>query len=189
MIDLEIRPVTPSRWKDLETLFGERGACGGCWCMAWRLARRQWEEGKGAANKRRLKRLVEKGDRPGVLGYAQGRPVAWCAVAPREDYPVLSRSRVLKPVDDTPVWSISCLFVLKPYRRRGISARMIEAAAGFAARRGARVVEGYPIRPTMKKTPDPFIWLGTPSAFRKAGFHEVARRSENRPIMRREVRS
>jgi GNAT superfamily N-acetyltransferase len=121
---------------------------------------------------------------PGILGYVDGEPVAWCAVAPRANYPVLDRSRVLKPVDDKPVWSVSCLFVLKSYRRRGVSVRMLEEAARFAASRGAEIIEGYPIEPTMRKTPDAFIWLGTPSAFLKAGFEEVARRSKSRPIMR-----
>ena len=182
------RPATPDRWKDLEKLFGERGACGGCWCMVWRLPRKKWEEGKGAANKRALKKIVSGGDLPpGIIGYVNGEPIAWCAVAPREVYPALERSRVLKPVDDKPVWSVSCLFVLKPYRRKGVSVRMLEAAAAFARSNGARIVEGYPVEPSSERTPDPFIWTGTASAFRKAGFREVARRSATRPIMRRDL--
>jgi len=183
------RPATPDRWKDLEKLFGERGACGGCWCMFWRLPRKKWEEGKGAANKRALKKIVSGGDLPpGILGYVKGEPIAWCAIAPREAYPALERSRVLKPVDDKPVWSVSCLFVLKAYRRKGVSVRMLEAAAAFARSNGARIVEGYPVEPTSERAPDPFIWTGTASAFRKAGFKEVARRSATRPIMRRLTR-
>jgi GNAT superfamily N-acetyltransferase len=181
---ITIHPATPDRWKDVEKLFGERGACGGCWCMVWRLPRKEWEAGKGAGNKRALKKIVMRGDAPGVIGYAGHEPVAWCAVAPREIYTALERSRVLKPVDDEPVWSISCLFVLKAYRRQGVSVRMLEAAAAFARKRGASIVEGYPVEPSSEKAPDPFIWTGTPSAFRKAGFEEVARRSRTRPIMR-----
>lgn len=186
-LSITIHPATPERWKDIETLFGERGACGGCWCMVWRLTRKEWEAGKGAGNKRALKKIVTRGDAPGVIGYAGDEPVAWCAVAPREVYTALERSRVLKPVDDQSVWSISCLFVAKAYRRQGISAKMLEAAAAFARKRGASIVEGYPVEPSSAKTPDPFIWTGTPSAFRKAGFEEVARRSKTRPIMRRRL--
>ncbi len=94
---------------------------------------------------------------------------------------------MLKPVDDRPVWSVSCLFVTRPYRRRGVSAHLLRAAAEMVAKRGARIVEGYPTEPTMKKTPDPFLWLGLPASFLKAGFREVARRSPSRPIMRRLV--
>jgi len=185
---LKFRPATPSRWPDVERLFGERGACGGCWCMVWRLPRGRWESGKGAGNRRAFRKLILDGPAPGVLAYLDREPIGWCAVAPREAYGSLARSRVLQPVDDRPVWSVSCLFVLKTYRRRGVSARLLRAAAEYAARRGARIVEGYPIEPTMERTPDAFIWTGLPSAFKRAGFKEVARRSRTRPIMRRNVR-
>jgi GNAT superfamily N-acetyltransferase len=181
---LAIRPATPSRWKDVESLFGERGACAGCWCMVWRLTRREWEAGKGEGNRRALRALVESGARPGVLGYVGREPVAWCAVAPREDYGALARSRVLQPIDDRPVWSVSCLFVARPFRRRGLSSRMLRGAAEFAVKRGAAIVEGYPVEPRMARAPDAFLWTGTPGAFTAAGFREAARRSETRPIMR-----
>ncbi len=177
--------ATPSRWKDVEALFGERGACGGCWCMTWRLTRPAFVAGKKTGNRRALKRLVEDGSRPGILAYHGREPVAWCAVAPRTEYSYLSRSRVLSPVDDTPVWSISCFFVAKPWRRRGVSARLLRAAAEMAFKRGARTVEGYPQQSTMAKTPDAFVWTGLPSTFVKAGFSEVARRSPTRPVFRR----
>jgi GNAT superfamily N-acetyltransferase len=186
--EIAFRAATPSRWRDIETLFGERGACGGCWCMAWRLRNKDWVAGKGAKNKRALKKIVASGEKPGVIAYLGREPIAWCAVAPRETYVSLSRSRVLAPIDDRPVWSISCLFVLEPFRRRGIAVPLIRAAVDLAARRGARTVEGYPVIPTMDRTPDPFLWTGVPSVFRRAGFVEVARRSKTRPIMRYEVR-
>lgn len=181
------RVATPSRWRDVTTLFGERGACAGCWCMVWRLARRDWEAGKGAGNKRAFQKVVTSGERPGVLAYDGRDPVGWCAVAPREAYPALERSRVMRPVDDQRVWSVSCLFVLRPYRRQGLSARLLDAAVAFAARRGAGIVEGYPVDTRLDKEPDAFLWTGTAAAFERAGFEEVARRSPTRPIMRRRV--
>ena len=184
---LTFAPLTPSRWSDLERLFGARGACGGCWCMAWRVPRSQWEAQKGLPNKRALRRLVDAGPPPGVLAYRDGVPVGWCAVAPRASYPVLSRSRVLAPVDDRAVWSITCLFVRKAERRQGVSRRLLQAAVAFARSNGARIVEGYPVEPD-RDQPDPFVWTGLASAFRAAGFHEVARRSAARPIMRRILR-
>jgi len=186
---LAIHPLTPDRWSDLEALFGERGACGGCWCMCWRLPRTQYEQQKGAGNKRAFHAIVAAGDVPGVLAYADGEPVGWCAVAPRTDYPALARSRILRPVDDAPVWSISCLFIARPFRRRGVSVRLLEAATEYARTHGARIVEGYPVEPrgSMPMMPDAFVWTGLATAFRRAGFQEVARRSETRPVMRRVV--
>ena len=181
---LRFHAATPARWKDLAALFGERGACGGCWCMAWRLPAAEFQAGKGVKNRRALKRLVESGEAPGILAYDGRKAVGWCAVAPRPVYSFLTRSRVLKEVDELPVWSVSCLFVLKPYRRQGVSALLLRAAVRWAAGRGATIVEGYPTVPYASNVSAAFLWTGTPSSFASAGFEEVARRSRARPIMR-----
>jgi len=182
--DLIIRPVTPDRWTDLETLFGPRGAIGGCWCMWWRLSRAEYERQKGEGNKQAMQSIVASGDVPGLLAYAGEQPVAWCSIAPREDFPSLERSRVLKRVDDQPVWSVVCFYIAKPYRGQGVSVQLLLAAVEYAGQHGARVVEGYPIEPKKDSAPDIYAFTGMASAFRKAGFVEVLRRSETRPIMR-----
>jgi GNAT superfamily N-acetyltransferase len=152
--------------------------------MVWRLRRAEFEKGKGDANRQVLHDLVAAGAEPGVLAYAGGEPIGWCAVAPRADYSALERSRVLAPVDDSPVWSITCLYIARAYRRRGVSVRLLEAATQFAQQRGARIVEGYPVEPYSDQMPAAFAWTGLVSAFRQAGFREVLRRSKTRPIMR-----
>jgi GNAT superfamily N-acetyltransferase len=181
---MEFVPVTKDRWLDFEALFGERGACGGCWCMLWRLTRKEFENQKGAGNRRAMKAIIAAGKTPGILAFSRGKPVAWCSVAPREHFPVLGRSRILKPVDQQPVWSITCFFVDKPYRRKGLSAQMIKAAVDYVKKQGGSMVEAYPVEPRKDKMPDVFAWTGLASAFVKAGFKECARRSETRPVMR-----
>lgn len=181
---LELHPLTPERWKDLEALFGEQGACGGCWCMWWRLKRSQFEKQKGEGNKRALKKIVNSGEIPGLLAYANDQPVAWCSVAPRETYPALERSRTLKRIDDQPVWSVVCFFVAKPFRRKGITMKLLRAAIEYAKEHGARIIEGYPVEPKKTRMPDTFAFTGLATTFHKAGFVEVLRRSETRPIMR-----
>ena len=184
---LEFHPLTPERWPDLEALFGPRGACGGCWCMTWRRRRPDFEANKGIGNKRAFKKIVTANQQPGVIAYCKGEPVAWCAIAPRSVYVSLERSRVLKLVDDQPVWSITCLFIRRDFRRRGVSSLLIKAAVKFAAGRGAKIIEGYPVEPYTAAMPDAFAWTGIPASFHKAGFTEIARRSKTRPIMRKGV--
>jgi GNAT superfamily N-acetyltransferase len=179
----DFHPLTPDRWPDFETLFGERGACGGCWCMWWRIPRSQYNKQKGEKNKRAMNALVEAGEVPGILAYLEGRPAGWCSVAPRESFSGLERSRILKPVDEQPVWSIVCFFIAKEYRRKGLSIKLLKAAIEFVRQRGGRIVEGYPVE-SKKDQPDAFVWTGLATAFAKAGFKEVERRSESRPIMR-----
>jgi GNAT superfamily N-acetyltransferase len=186
-LSLDIVPATRGRWRDLERLFGRNGACGGCWCMLWRLSRSRFEAQKGEGNRCALRRIVEARQTPGVIAFEDGEPVGWCAVAPRPAYPALERSRIFKPIDDRPVWSISCLFVAKAHRRRSISVALIRAAADHAFRHGAESVEAYPFDPREPDVPPPFVWTGLLSAYLRAGFQERARRSPTRPIVRLEA--
>lgn len=177
--------LSEKNWPDLEALFGPRGASGGCWCMWWRLRRSEYEKKKGSRTKRAFRNIVASGAPTGVLAYAGGQPVGWCAVAPREAYPVLGNSRILKPVDAQPVWSVTCFYIPRAQRRSGLTTPLLNAACEFAGRQGAKIVEGYPVDPLAGTMADTFAWTGLVSAFRKAGFREVARRSAGRPIMRR----
>ena len=130
---------------------------------------------------------MTEGNVPGILAYADGQPVGWCAIGPSEAYPRLANSRTLKPVDARAVWSITCFFVARPFRRRGLTVELLKAAVEFARRGGARIVEGYPVEPHEEQS-DAFVYTGLASAFRKAGFKEVLRRSPTRPIVRRIIK-
>jgi GNAT superfamily N-acetyltransferase len=186
---LSFQPLTQDRWEDFEALFGERGACGGCWCMLWRLPRKRFETQKGEGNKRAMHSIVAAGEVPGILAFHDQKAVSWCAIAPRENYPALSRSRILRPIDDRHCWSVACLFIDKAYRRRGVSTELLQAATQYAQSQGAKIVEGYPVEPKTNQNIAPaFAWTGISSAFADAGFKEVARRSPTRPIMRRNLR-
>jgi GNAT superfamily N-acetyltransferase len=184
MSTLTFEPLTPDRWDDFETLFGPRGACGGCWCMFWLVSGGEYTRQTGQGNKLAMQGIVLSGRQPGILAYAGGKPVGWCALAPRSTYKRLENSRILKPLDDQPVWSVVCFFVGKPFRRQGLTVELLKAAVEYAAAHGARILEGYPVEPKAGKAPDTFVYTGLTSAFRQAGFVEEARRSETRPIMR-----
>ena len=152
--------------------------------MWWRLGRAEFERQKGEENRLALKALVERGEVPGILAYVGSEPIGWCAIAPRETYPALARSRILKPIDAEPVWSVTCFFVAKPFRRQGLTVELLKSVLRFARERGASIVEGYPTEPGEGRVQDVFAYTGIASAFRAAGFSEVARRSPTRPIMR-----
>jgi len=170
----------------MAALFGERGACGGCWCMYMRQTGKQFQQSKGAGNKRAMKKIVMSGEVPGILAYMGKEPIGWCSVAPRERFTRLERSRTLKPVDDEPVWSIVCLFVARAYRAQGVSVALLKAAADYVRKKRGKIIEGYPQEPN-DKWPDAFVWTGTTSAYLQAGFKEVLRRSPRRPIMRKRL--
>jgi len=152
--------------------------------MWWRLQRSDFEEKKGDPNRKAFRKVVASGQPTGVIAYSGGEPVGWCALSPRGNYPRLEGSRILKPVDDEPVWCVTCFYIARGWRKSGLTAELLCAAARYAKKNGAKIVEGYPVDPRHQDYPDTFAYHGLVSAFRKAGFKEVARRSASRPVMR-----
>jgi GNAT superfamily N-acetyltransferase len=189
MPTLTIHPLTPDRWPDFVRLFGDRGVGGGCWCMGWRLPKQQYMRQKGDRNKQAMRALVRNGCVPGLLAYLDGKPVGWCAVAPREVYVALERSPSRKAVDGERVWSITCLYVVRTYRRHHLSTQLIEAAVAYVRSQGGRIVEAYPVPPKPGVTSTAYAYTGFVAMFEDAGFAECARRRKTRPIMRRRVRA
>jgi GNAT superfamily N-acetyltransferase len=182
--DLTIKPVTMAEWPDLQALFSEPGPQNGCWCMYWRVKRAEFHRHYGEDHRRAMEQIIASGRVPGILAYFEGQPIGWCSIAPREEFPVLDRSRTLKRVDDEPVWSIVCFFVARQYRGRGLTRALIEAAVEYARGRGARIIEAYPLVPKDASYPQFELYTGLISTFEKLGFVVVARRSERRPLMR-----
>lgn len=183
--ELSVHPLTIKRWNDFEKLFGKKGACGGCWCMYWRLKRAEFNKFKGEVNKGFMKKRVGENRPPGLLLYADKQLAGWCALAPRNEYPVLNNSRILKAPDDQLVWSIVCFFIDRNFRKSGLTTIFLRYAIEYCKNSGVKIIEGYPIDAKDKKNyPPVFAYTGFASAYIKAGFTEVARRSESRPIMR-----
>jgi GNAT superfamily N-acetyltransferase len=128
---------------------------------------------------------VRRGPPPGLLAFDDDLPVGWCQLTPRAALPWLNRTWRFKPVDDVPVWSLSCFYIRKGYRRKGITTALIAAGLKAAKRAGAPALEAYPfdaaISPSATST-------GYASTFARAGFKTVARRIPARPIMRCDFR-
>lgn len=152
--------------------------------MTWRLQRKEYEQLKGDGNKDAMHDLVKNGNTTGLLAFAGDQAVGWCSLGPRDIFTRLASSRILKPVDDTFVWSIVCFYIQKNYRKQGVLSSLITAAVAFAREQGASVLEAYPIDPAKDSMPDVFAFTGIASAFLKAGFKEVARNAATRPVMR-----
>ena len=183
-LNLEIYSLDSSRWDDFEALFGAKGGCGGCWCMSWRLKRSDFERQKGNANRLAMRTLVERNEKVGILAYIDGKPIGWCAVARREVYLRLENSKVWKRIDNQPVWAITCFFIAKSYRRKGISFELVKGAINYCNANHVKVIEGYPVVPYGDNIPAAFAWTGIPTVFEKAGFVVAERRSQSKPMMR-----
>ena len=184
--NLKVRPLASDTWDDFEAVMGPNGGARGCWCMHWRLSMNEFMAGKGDGNKAAMRKLAKRRTPPGVVAYLDDEPVAWCGFGDRSDFPRMERSALLKPVDDEPVVSLTCLLVRKGHREKGLSARLISAVCDYLADTAdTRTVEAYPVEPAegRKAGPDNAM-TGIASAFRAAGFTEVARPRKDRPVLR-----
>jgi GNAT superfamily N-acetyltransferase len=177
---LVCRPLTPERFRDMETVFGERGVARRCFCMHWR--RPDGGHDDDLDNKERYAAVVAAGPPPGLVGYIDEEPLGWVQVGPRNHFPTISRSRLLKPVDSADVWSINCFVVRVGHRSQGVGRGLLAAAIRYAKHRGATAVEAYPVDGERSSVVDYFT--GTLGMFEDEGFVELIRRNETRPIVR-----
>lgn len=184
---LEIVPLTSDRWVDIETLFGRKGACEGCWCMYWRLRRKDFKKRTNETNRSDFKAIVKENKKPGLLAYVESKPIGWCSVAPRQEFNErITHSHVFKPVDDKQVWSILCFYVHKDFRQRGVAKQLLKEAIEYARSNGARTLEAFPID-FSSKVSDADVFTGTMDLFLEFDFVEVHRRNPKRPVMRCEI--
>lgn len=185
---IAIKELEPELWPALEALFGDKGACGGCWCMYWRQPRgNDWTKEKGAVNKRAFAGLVAERAAHGVLAFDGDEPVGWCAFERRQELVKLDRSPSLRCDDAARVWSLPCFFVKAGHRGRGVARALLDGALAALARHGAEIVEAYPVKPPAngKKIPAAFAYTGTRSLFAGAGFKVVGNEDGGRARVRK----
>jgi GNAT superfamily N-acetyltransferase len=181
LLNLDVRPLTPDLWPALESLFGPRGACNGCWCMYWRIGA-EYRKRDRTENKEAFRAIVNAGPPPGLIAFEGDLPVGWCQITPRDAVPYLEKIRCLRRVDELPVWSISCFYVRIGYRKRGVTTALIESAVEAARAAGAPAIEAYPLDAALTPSSS---WTGFVSTFLRAGFQEVARHEPPRPVLRK----
>ena len=187
MFDYVIKPVTADQWKDMVELFGPQGAAGGCWCMFWRLKGSEYTADGNRGNKASMQKIVARNEIPGLMAYAEGKPVGWISLGPRESFGRIQRSPMFKAIDNEPVWSVVCFFIHEDFRGRGVGKSLLHAAEDFARSHGARLLESYPVDTRSKNVDPAGIFTGTQRIFEKAGYTEAARRKLRRPIMRKKL--
>jgi GNAT superfamily N-acetyltransferase len=152
--------------------------------MYWRIGR-AYQSRPGEENKAAFRRIVASGPPPGLLAFDGDLAVGWCQITPRDAVPWLDRTWRLRRVDDVPVWSISCFYIRKGYRRKGVTSVLIASALKMAKQAGAPALEAYPLDASLTPSSS---WTGYASTFTRAGFTTVARHVPARPIMRHNLK-
>jgi GNAT superfamily N-acetyltransferase len=169
----DTRPVTPDRVDDFVKVTNSNRRTSHCWCLSHRLSAREVSELGNGSRESAFRALCGRRNPPGVIGYDNGEPVGWCSIGPRSENTRLSQSRLIRPLDDLPVWSIICIVIRGGHRRRGYTTPLINGAVEYAASRGAPAVECYPVDPGSGRIDLTMAFVGTRAMFENAGF-EVA---------------
>ncbi len=146
--------------------------------MAWRIGT-GWRSRPPEQNRSDFHNVVNQGPAPGLLAFRDDLAVGWCQLTPRHDVPALDRNWRIKRIDDLPVWSLSCFYVRKAYRRQGIMSELISRSLKAARRAQAPCLEAYPL--DRDETPSATS-TGVTTTYERLGFREVARRTPPRPI-------
>jgi len=183
--------LRPELWSDVERLFGPNGACAGCWCMCWRAeSYKAWMEMRGARAKKAFNNLVQGGKAHGMLAFAENEPVGWCSFGPRQDFPVLEQLEAYKRNDTKNVWSITCFFVHRKWRRKGLTRGLLNAAVEAMKNRGVKIVEGYPVTTTKdgRRLSPSWAWTGPLKIFEELGFKTVQSTHPLKPLVRLELK-
>ncbi len=182
---LTIAPVTIQRWRHLVELFGDNGGYSNCWCTWWLLSSAEWNRATPAERRARLEAEVAADLPPGLLGYVDEAPAAWCAVSPRRRYERLMspRARVFKTIDEEETWVVNCFFVRREMRGRGLARALLDAAVDHTRKNGGTILEAYPRDDRRDSPSSAELFVGSLTMFESAGFREVARVNE-RPLVR-----
>ncbi len=188
--NLYTKELTPDHWPEFEKLFSPNGACGGCWCIYWRTAKgEKWKKIQGAPAKKKMKSLILLNQAQGVLAFQNEQSVGWCVFGKRKDFLKLDRAPSFACEDAEKVWSIPCFFVKSGFRGKGVATSLLRAALRVLKTHGAKVVEGYPVKPNKDRKPIPaaFAWTGTRSLFLKAGFEIVGNQDGAKQRVRKKI--
>jgi GNAT superfamily N-acetyltransferase len=168
----ETHPVTPDRFEDFAAIVNPTGRDKHCWCLSHRLRAKDIEELGGGNRETAMRKLCERDNPPGVIAYRDGEPVGWCSIGPRAEIPLLAASKLIRPVDEVPVWSIVCVVVRSGHRKQGVTAHLLEGAVQYAASRGAPAIEAHPVDP-VGRMDTTMAFIGPRSMFEQSGFRAI----------------
>jgi GNAT superfamily N-acetyltransferase len=184
MDEYTVRPLGPDTWDAFAEL-AERhnGVWGGCWCLWFHERDPEW--GQSAEGNRAIKqRLVDTGKTHAALVFDGVRAVGWCQYGAPEELPrIYHRKEYESGLVEPPDYRLTCFFVDKQYRRKGVSAVALRGALDLIAEAGGGVVEGYPQDTQGEKISASFLYNGTRSLFEQAGFTFDRPKGKNHCVM------
>ncbi|BCJ34395.1 N-acetyltransferase [Actinocatenispora thailandica] len=186
MSEYEVRPLQPDTWDGFAALVERHnGVFGGCWCT-WFHTMPADKERSYQANRCLKRRLVDEARAHAALVFDGARAVAWCQYGSPAELPnIYHRKQYEAELDVVPDYRITCIFVDRRYRHRGLSAIALDGTLALIAAAGGGVVEGYPHDNAGARKS--VLYDGTRALFERAGFEYVRSKGTGNCVMRRTV--
>ncbi len=174
---LVVYPATPDRWDDVEQVFESGAIANRCWCQWVRKTQQQARDDGPAGNRASLRALIDTGEVPGLIAYANRDPLGWCSVGAKSAFGRLRRSRALTPTAEDPspeeTWATLCFYVTPGHRGEGVARALLRGALAYAQQMGARAYESYPVRTNGRKVDNDLAYPGTDRLLAGEGFREI----------------
>jgi GNAT superfamily N-acetyltransferase len=183
-----IQPLDAATWDAFVHLAEKHnGVWNGCWCTWFHPACAE-KGGSPGGNRAYKERLVREGKAHAALVFDGDVAVAWCEYGSPDELPNIYHLKEYNAgLDKEPDYRLTCFFVDRDYRRKGVAAVALRGALELIAKAGGGVVEGYPQDTLGKRTSGSFLYNGTRSLFEKAGFSYERSKGKNHCVMRRTV--
>jgi GNAT superfamily N-acetyltransferase len=187
MKNLSIKALNIETWKDFERLAQKHnGVWGGCWCTAFHPKSPDQKQSQ-ELTKSYKRRLVEDGRAHAALVFEGELCVAWCQYGPPQELPNIYHKKEVESKMTLPDWRITCFFVDRDYRKKGLSFFALNGALELIKNSGGGVVESYPQDTQGRKISNSFLYNGTREIFEKAGFNYEGKKGKNHCIMRKTI--
>lgn len=192
------RELSVSTYPDFEKL-AAKGGRGSCWCTAYQRAKplegKLSREERKQLNRKFKGKAVKEGRSHAALVYDGEVPVGWCQYGTQDELPRIDEwcdsphLKYLPPPGEEKLWRITCFYVDRKYREKGVAKAALKAALSSIQSRGGGVVEAYPVVSKKTGSNPEMLWFGTPSMFEKEGFRRVAPLGRSLVLMRKTIAS
>jgi len=147
--------------------------------------------GKMSASRRRSvkERRVREGRAHAALVYDNSTLVGWCQFGSHKELTRIKLKRdYLAGLTQLPDWRITCFFVDRGRRGRGVASAALNGALHEIARLGGSRVESYPEEPEGRSIWRSFLYNGTVSMFEREEFKRSRRLGKNHWVVTKVVR-
>jgi len=189
MTDYTTKALSKKTWPDFERLVdANNGVWGGCWCMWYHSEEKNDDDPE---TKRKAKEcLVREGRAHASLVFDGKDCVGWCQFGSPLELPHIHNKRAYLATDPVlPAWRITCFFVGKGKRGKGVAAAAIAGAVEQIKALGGGRIEAYPDDTENRKTSAAFLFNGALSTFERHGFKRSRKIGKNKWVVTRTVRA